>query len=43
MKKLALLSVVLIVFCLVASSCVSHEKCPAYSKINNTPAGKKSV
>lgn len=43
MKKLALLSVLSIAFSIVVSSCKSHEKCPAYSKIKVTVSAKKSV
>lgn len=43
MKKLALLSALLIAFCATVSSCKSHEKCPAYSKANTVVSTKKSV
>ncbi len=43
MKKLALLSTLLIAFSVTISSCKSHEKCPAYSKANTTSTAKKSV
>jgi hypothetical protein len=43
MKKLALLSALLIAFCATLTSCKSHEKCPAYSKANITTSAKKSV
>ena len=43
MKKLALLSTLLIAFAVSVSSCKSHEKCPAYSKANTTAPSKKSV
>ena len=43
MKKLALLSVLLIAFCISLVSCKSHEKCPAYSKANNSISDKKTV
>lgn len=40
MKKLALLSTLLIAFCATVSSCKSHEKCPAYSKANTAVSPK---
>ena len=43
MKKLALLSALLLAFGVTVSSCKSHEKCPAYSKANTTISAKKSV
>lgn len=43
MKKLALLSTLLVVFAVTVSSCKSHEKCPAYSKANTAVSAKKSV
>ena len=43
MKKLALLSTLLVVFAITVSSCKSHEKCPAYSKANTAVSAKKSV
>lgn len=43
MKKLALLSVLSFAFCATVSSCKSHEKCPAYTKANNTISSKKAV
>lgn len=43
MKKLALLSTLLVAFSVTISSCKSHEKCPAYSKANTTSTTKKSV
>ncbi len=38
MKKIALLSALLIGFCATITSCKSHEKCPAYSKANTAKA-----
>lgn len=43
MKKLALLSVLVLVVSAALSSCKSHEKCPAYSKANTSVSAKKSV
>ncbi len=43
MKKLALLSALLIAFCASLTSCKSHEKCPAYTKANSAVSAKKSV
>ncbi len=43
MKKVALLSALLIAFCASLTSCKSHEKCPAYSKANTSISAKKSV
>ena len=43
MKKLALLSTLLVAFAVSVSSCKSHEKCPAYSKANTVSSPKKSV
>ena len=43
MKKLALLSALLFVFCVIVSSCKSREKCPAYTKANTALTIKKSV
>jgi len=43
MKKVALLSVLLFTFCLIGTSCKSHEKCPAYSKANTEATVKKLV
>lgn len=43
MKKLALLSVLSFAFCVTVSSCKSHEKCPAYSKVNTSISTKKAV
>ena len=43
MKKIALLSTLLVAFAVSISSCKSHEKCPAYSKANTAAPTKKSV
>lgn len=41
MKKLVSLSIVLLVVAISFSSCKSHEKCPAYSKVEKS--NKRSV
>ena len=43
MKKLVLLSGLLIAFCASLTSCKSHEKCPAYTKASSSVSAKKSV
>ncbi len=43
MKKLALLSSLVLAFCVTLTSCKSHEKCPAYTKANSAVSTKKSV
>lgn len=41
MKKFAVLSIVVLVVAISFTSCKSHEKCPAYSKVDIK--AKKSV
>jgi hypothetical protein len=41
MKKFTILSLVAIVLAISLSSCKSHEKCPAYSKVEHN--AKKSI
>ncbi len=41
MKKLVSLSIVALFVAISFSSCKSHEKCPAYSKVEKT--NKRSV
>ncbi len=43
MKKLAFTLGLLIAVSVVLSSCKSHEKCAAYSKISTPVSAKKSI
>ena len=36
MKKLAVIALILVVSAISFSSCKSHEKCPAYSKVEHS-------
>jgi len=43
MKKVIIFASAFVLAGLTLSSCKSHEKCPAYSKVDNSSLYKKSV